>query len=479
MPKRVILIAAAGCLLMALGAPGQDAALQQRINTAIDKGVQYLRAVSRDGKGRIVYTGHEAARHPGENIGVTALVAWTCVESGVAGDSSDIARLADAVREGCLELHDTYSLSVAIMFLDRLGDPGDEPLIEAMALRLLGGRSPGGTWGYTCPEPVKSDVNSLKNQVEEARERREKGEIGPAKTRPMVNRQPTPEMIKRVKKIAPNYQTAMDNSNTQFAMLALWVARRHGVPVDDALTQVAQHFRGTQAQSAPGTSPVATPVEGNYSGMWGYRGTNPPSVTMTCAGLLGVALGHGVARKKDKQATDLNKDPNFLTGLRALDGLVKHSKTTRDVFFLPDRDPRCIYYFLFSLERMAVVYNLKQIGGRDWYTWGASFLIDAQDSGGDGSENMASPTRALPCCSSSERMWRRTSLSIFWASIPSKSPKPRRRRKRLSPIPSASCRSCSKRRSPRRRKNRRKNRRGFHLCEPGTMLFVRRLSPTR
>lgn len=377
-------IIAASFLALGLDAHAQDAELQRRINEAIDKGVRFLRSTPRDSKGKVAYTGNEAGLHPGQHVGMTALIAWTCLESGVAGDSSDLAGLADAVRDGCLDLRDTYSLSVTIMFLDRLGDPGDEPLIEAMALRLLGGRSPFSTWGYQCLEPGKEEVNTVKKQIEEARVLRGKGEIGPARTRPMANRKPSPELIKRVKQIAPNYQQkGGDNSNTQFAMLALWVARRHGVPVDDTLMQVAQHFRGMQARPNPGASPLTTPVEGNYAGMWGYQGEGPPSVTMTCAGLLGIALGHGVARKKDKGLAELSKDQNVKIGLHALDGLVKHAKTARDVYLMPDRDVRCVYYFLFSLERMALVYNLKQIGGKDWYTWGASYLVDAQGSAGN------------------------------------------------------------------------------------------------
>ena len=41
-------------------------------------------------------------------------------------------------------------------------------------------------------------------------------------------------------------QMAGDNSNTQFAALALWVARRHGLPVDLALQRAEAHFRRSQ-----------------------------------------------------------------------------------------------------------------------------------------------------------------------------------------------------------------------------------------
>lgn len=332
--------------------------MQARIDRAIDKGVGYLKAIRPDTNGKI--------NGDGDDIGMTALVAWTCLESGVPGDSPDLAGLVDAVRHRSLDLQNTYSLSVAIMLFDRLGDPGDEFLIQTMALRLLGGQRVGGGWSYPCTKPDDAEVKQLKKLLDEARQLRGKGEIGPAKSRTMVERKPTAEMIKRVKAIARNYEGGGDNSNTQFAMLALWVARRHGVPVDDALTRVAQRFRETQGSG----------------GTWAYS-INPPSATMTCAGLLGLALGHGVTKKTDKGAADLNNDPKVKAGLRALDDMVKDSKTGTDILYMPNRDPKFVYYFLFSLERMAVVYNVKKIGGKDWYAWGAKNLVDWQGPGGN------------------------------------------------------------------------------------------------
>src|SRR5207302_7228042 len=38
-----------------------------------------------------------------------------------------------------------------------------------------------------------------------------------------------------------------DNSNTQFAALGLWVARRHGIPVERAMLRLAGRFRMSQA----------------------------------------------------------------------------------------------------------------------------------------------------------------------------------------------------------------------------------------
>jgi hypothetical protein len=41
-----------------------------------------------------------------------------------------------------------------------------------------------------------------------------------------------------------------DNSNTQFAALALWTAQRYGLPVDQAMARLEARFR--QAQNPDG-----------------------------------------------------------------------------------------------------------------------------------------------------------------------------------------------------------------------------------
>src|SRR5262249_45683956 len=36
------------------------------------------------------------------------------------------------------------------------------------------------------------------------------------------------------------------------------------------------------------------------------------------------------------------------------------------------------YYFLWSLERVGVAYNLNTIGNKDWYSWGSEILLSSQ-----------------------------------------------------------------------------------------------------
>src|SRR5262249_43131870 len=65
-----------------------------------------------------------------------------------------------------------------------------------------------------------------------------------------------------------------DNSNTQFAMLALWAARRHDTPVAAILALSEQRFRASQMDN----------------GAWGYKFHGPDTgakPSMVCVGLLG------------------------------------------------------------------------------------------------------------------------------------------------------------------------------------------------
>jgi hypothetical protein len=82
-------------------------------------------------------------------------------------------------------------------------------------------------------------------------------------------------------------------------------------------------------------------------------------------------------------------DTRIVNGLTALSKSVgKPSGSWRD---RPMED----LYFLWSLERAAVLYGLPTIGDRDWYRWGAEILIANQEKRGywtNGGYHGASPT---------------------------------------------------------------------------------------
>jgi len=163
-----------------------------------------------------------------------------------------------------------------------------------------------------------------------------------------------------------------DNSNTQFASLALWVARRHKLPVDAALVRIDQRFRNSQMAN----------------GTWGYSGNSftYTSPAMTCSGLTGLAVAHGAAveaakapgapvpDKNNAKVIDPNKDQNMLAGFRYLGAWLQESSQVGTTGVSGYRS----FYFLWSLERIGEIYGLKTIGRVEWYPWGANLLINSQ-----------------------------------------------------------------------------------------------------
>lgn len=45
-------------------------------------------------------------------------------------------------------------------------------------------------------------------------------------------------------------------------------------------------------------------------------------------------------------------------------------------------DPRHNFYFMWSLERVCMVFNLNTLAGKDWHAWGAEYLLEAQSLNG-------------------------------------------------------------------------------------------------
>src|SRR5262249_52387349 len=99
-----------------------------------------------------------------------------------------------------------------------------------------------------------------------------------------------------------------DNSNTQFAVLAVLAARRHGIPLDRTLALIAHRFR--TGQSADGG--------------WRYGYRDASYASMTCAGLLGTAVGLGLRNEVREKAghrptgTDPAKTPAVQKGIEYL-----------------------------------------------------------------------------------------------------------------------------------------------------------------
>jgi hypothetical protein len=367
-----VAVAAGGLLVAADARAVDDAAIKQ----SIDRGVQYLR--SAQGPGGV---------WPYQHIGATALAGLTLLECGVPAKDPAVQGAAKAVREAsAANLTHTYSLSLAIVFLDRLGEPGDVPQIESLTVRLLAGQTATGGWSYDCPRLSDAEVKRLTTAASRQNELVGRRDLpkGPPKDAPRNKRTAKdlpPEIQAQLLQLARSGPAGAmgaemsDNSNTQFATLALWVGRRHGLPVDGALARVDARFRGSQhpdggwSYTGVGTGPALAGVGGSRA-------------TMTCAGLMALAVAAGsngeVVKERGKEPRDLSKDPHLRAALAALDTVVGQPVGNRGGAAAVPRVAGKTYYFLWSLERGMVALNLDRLGKKDWYSWGAEILLANQ-----------------------------------------------------------------------------------------------------
>ena len=427
--------------VIAGNAPGVE---QERIDEAIAKGVRYLKE----------HQLPDGTWPGGPTIGYTALAGLTFLECKVRTDDPHVQKAAGYVRNNIGNLNATYELSLAILFLDRLGNPKDRSAIQGMALRLLAGQNEGGGWTYasthllnppemhqlliflkshrpatTLPKVIQPPAGDLGKQATmlktqagsddpfkvlgelmrhskslpevpafsrvilapagealprinkpidsmgSAAEPAKKSDKGapadkgnPVKKVTPVNPKQLPPALQMLPVVALNWAKGNvnvqrgwneDNSNTQFALMGLWAARRHEVPTEFSLLLSKQRFVKSQ----------------NNGGGWGYRVGIGSSDAMTCVGLLGLAMGHGVlpeAAGKGKLA-----DPTIQAGLTALGQYIGTPSKEPNA-----RPPMQNLYFLWSVERVAMLYDLKTIGGKDWYGWGAQTLLPNQFADG-------------------------------------------------------------------------------------------------
>lgn len=420
---RTLLAVAVGVITCGAVAPVALAADAEKVQAAVAKAAEYFkkRANGQAGPGAGAVVMH--------GIGETALVGLAMLEANIPPSDGAMKKVIDQVRAAALEQTQTYAVALTVLFLDRLGDPSDVPVIQMLGLRLYAGMNPNGGWGYSTWEqpPDANELVRLKkalqeNQLETA-PKPGGGSGGPGQAGGKLH----PEVAKYANAVGQAIRArgrasvGDDNSNTQFGMIALWVACRNGLPGRDAFAVVEKRFLATQNPRDAGWA--YTPDLGGAVG-----GSTP---AMTCAGLLGLALGAGArdarltgerkepakpAPKKDDDPFSNPNDPNrpkpagkekddtkppanlpksVQAALASMGQFLQAAKAGRGGPGgpgMPGGQPGNplgafiglgnSYYLLWSLERMAVAYSLDTIGGVDWHDFGANLLIPAQQQDG-------------------------------------------------------------------------------------------------
>jgi hypothetical protein len=397
-PSRIWLLVLTGLTLLPPDVFAQDQEkppplpdyLQAAIPDAINRGTRYLQSTQ-------TATGTWATEKV-HVVGYAALPALTLLECGVPANDPGVQAAANFVRASVKskEFTSTYEVSLALLFLDRLGDKKDKAHIETLAGRLIASQTFTGGWGYQVQYLNDDDTKEVLKLIK-ALEREPlpldhllAGRVQ-SMDNPFVKRAPVSESDltpKRTVKLPQRWQllpcftqfgtaplkdppdtkgnpppflSPTDNSTTQFALLALWAARRHGIPCTRTGAMTFMRFHTSQ----------------NADGSWGYPyrlGGSGGSPAMINTGLLGMAIGHGIVREMGlKDDPPVDEDPRILQAFKAVGGHIGEPlDKVKDV-------PYPNLYFLWSLERVCMLYNVHLVGKKDWYRWGAEALVANQD----------------------------------------------------------------------------------------------------
>jgi hypothetical protein len=166
-----------------------------------------------------------------------------------------------------------------------------------------------------------------------------------------------------------------DNSNTQFAVLALWMAKQAGAAVPDAVwRELRNYYVTTQANS------------GTYSYRATHEGLDPRRLTMTVAGLAGLIISGLELNESREQflpsgaarnCGEYDENPNLQKALAYI------------VSRFAIENPGVNYYHLYGIERAGRLTGQRFFGPYDWYREGCAFLVRLQ-SRKDGSWPAAS-----------------------------------------------------------------------------------------
>lgn len=415
-------------------------ALQQHVERSLEGGIEYLRRQQHADGSWGHQTGVAGKRF---TPGITALVGLTLLECGVPAKDGQVRAVAHYLRRRMPELTTTYSISLALLFFDRLDDKDDAARIRTLALRLLAGQKTSGGWDYYCPvlkdeeelgllarlykdrptngldlfaeapakdeseiyrprpsknpplelfvaqgnpatppqaeassqeKTTKSDPPKPKDEV-----RKPKAENRALSPRALEAAEKLPEALRRIPALRAAElmrqpldlrEPRNDNSNTQFAILGLLIAENHDVPMERAMALLDWRFRNSMtAQNG-----------------WNYRPSWQTTPSMTAAALMGLALKHGLLlpnRRNRGRNVAIHDDEIMHRGFLTLKDLLENYYA--GLILNPQGMDKLDLYCLWTIERVAVLYNLRTFGTFDWYPSGVQLLLPLQRE--DGSWN--------------------------------------------------------------------------------------------
>jgi hypothetical protein len=309
--RTAFVIATLALLLAGLVTPRRAAAQSlkpEQVNRSIERGIDFLKSRQRADGGWDNYPGNEG--------GTTALAVIALVSCDVAPDSPEIRKAVRYLtdRRNCPQ-RNVYVVSLQTMALAAAAPTEQQLMIRDNASWLINGRNDDGTWGYT-----------------------------------------------------PRDHARRDNSNTQYALLALQAAREAGVPVPK------DFWKGCQRHWVDSQAPV---------GSWGYKSALGSSGSMTVAGIASLVIAgreldnvrEGTYGRQRVRCNGSREDENVRRGI---DWMGRNFSVTTN----PYGSDAWLHYYLYGLERAGRLSGRRFMGEHDWYRAGTRFLVSSQGANG-------------------------------------------------------------------------------------------------
>ncbi|MEM6393382.1 MAG: DUF4159 domain-containing protein [Planctomycetota bacterium] len=286
---------------------------------------------------------HHAGHHPKgakdpdefKNIGgPTALNTLALLVSGESMQEPRLRRSIDWLREN--DMHGTYGVALRAHVWSYLPEEfmGQLESDAANLLRSTGNRSRFNYWVYPNRRVTSGD------------EFRTEGRLG--------------RVIMRI-----------DNSTTQYGVLAIWQAVKRGARVRKAFWENAvDHFLDEQLEGVVNIEGRRT----NVDGAWAYGkkggGSGEPRKTMTCAGLTVLYIAQQqLFRDRD------TPEPNITAAIqRGIDYLDRNGPVTSDGRGGGHGGGGYYYY---GIERVALASGKRRFSGEDWFEAIAGRLVNS------------------------------------------------------------------------------------------------------
>lgn len=298
---RCAALAGAALLAVCLAVPPLRAqSLGKDVNDAIKAGIAYLKTMQLDDG---TFDSTHRAQYPD---GVTALALLALVKSRVPQDDPVIKNAIDALRYKPYTR--TYSAAVRIMAMDALANEKYVPAIHSGAEWLVENfRTDIKEWGYPHGTP--------------------------------------------------------DLSNTQYAVLGLWTAERHGFKAPPRLwIDLSQRILKHQRED----------------GGFGYRLGSGSTGSMTTAGITVLTICRDRIPKSGSRQTKIRDSLR-----KAWEYMERRYSPTGNPVGGHAYQEGNYYYYLYGLERACAVGDKPRLGERDWYRECAAHLVATQGEKGD------------------------------------------------------------------------------------------------